>query len=187
MGKQCCQCGKNINIFTGRKYDGNMYCISCYNDLMIKITLEKKESFQKTNQVGSYIWVDDVHKKWLIPEGFLISDIKSSTKIYDYSDILNFELLSNNTVVSSGGVGRALVGGVLFGGAGAIIGGLSGRKTRTKADLKIKITLNDISQPPIYIKLINYPMDVDGFTFRTQSKNAQEILSMLDVMTQNRN
>lgn len=41
----------------------------------------------------------------------------------DFSDLLNYDLLEDESLVTSGGVGQALIGGALFGGAGAIAAG----------------------------------------------------------------
>lgn len=51
-----------------------------------------------------------------------------------YERIRGFKLENETTLAKSGNtVGRALIGGALFGGAGAIVGGMSGKgKTNTK-------------------------------------------------------
>ena len=36
-----------------------------------------------------------------------------------FSDLVNYNLLENDSTITSGGVGQALIGGALFGGAGA--------------------------------------------------------------------
>ena len=50
----------------------------------------------------------------------------------DYSDLISYELLEDDSVVTSGGVGQALVGGALFGGFGAIAGGITANRTQKK-------------------------------------------------------
>lgn len=51
-----------------------------------------------------------------------------------YDRIRGFKIDSETTLAKSGGtIGRALVGGALFGGAGAVVGGMSGKgNTKTK-------------------------------------------------------
>ena len=51
-----------------------------------------------------------------------------------YDRLIGFKMEDETNLVQSGGtIGRALVGGLLFGGAGAIVGGMSGKgKTKTK-------------------------------------------------------
>lgn len=70
---------------------------------------------------------------------------------------MKFELLENGETVTKGGIGRALAGGILFGEAGAIVGGITGKKTTRKVvdTFKIKITINNIDNPIEYIELIN--------------------------------
>ena len=53
--------------------------------------------------------------------------IKSGSKIgnnvwFDFSDLISYELIEDDSVVTSGGVGQALIGGALFGGFGAVAG-----------------------------------------------------------------
>ena len=81
---------------------------------------------------------------------------KKNPKIYNYSDIVDFELLEDGESITKGGLGRAITGGLLFGGIGAVVGGITGGK-RSKSicnSLKIKITVNDMRSPVVYINLL---------------------------------
>lgn len=74
-------------------------------------------------------------------------------KQYSYSDILESRIVENKesiTVTSRGSqIGGALLGGIIAGGIGAIIGGLSGSKHNiNKIDsLELYIIVNDTIQP----------------------------------------
>ena len=50
----------------------------------------------------------------------------------DFSDLISYDLLEDDSLVTSGGVGQALIGGALFGGFGAVAGGITGKKSRRK-------------------------------------------------------
>ena len=50
----------------------------------------------------------------------------------DYADLLNYDLLEEDSLVTSGGIGQALIGGALFDGVGAIAGGITGKRTQKK-------------------------------------------------------
>jgi hypothetical protein len=39
---------------------------------------------------------------------------KKNPKIYNYSDIVDFELLEDGESITKGGLGRAITGGLLF-------------------------------------------------------------------------
>lgn len=143
------------------------------------------ESFNTTKKIGTYIEFDDNNKKWLIPDGF--NGKKKNPKVYDYTDILEFELLEDGDSITKGGLSRAITGGVLLGGVGAVVGGVTGKK-KTKSvvnSLKIKITLNDINNPTIYIPIINSKIKTSSFIYKTSYSFAQEILSTLSVISEN--
>ncbi|MBD3107506.1 hypothetical protein IEO70_03935 [Bacillus sp. AGMB 02131] len=76
----------------------------------------KKEGFNvsKKQQVGfRTLYVDDVHKQWMIVKGFALVD---EPKIYTYSDLIEFEVLEDGESIAHGRAGNAVVGGVMFGG-----------------------------------------------------------------------
>ena len=105
----------------------------------IRLKQESQEQFEKevdtfvpTKQIGNFIAFDDNQKKWATLSSFR----GKIQQIYSYDDIIDFELLEDGTSVASGGLGRALVGGALFGGAGAIVGGVTGKRK-----LKIFVTV----------------------------------------------
>jgi hypothetical protein len=143
---------------------------------------EQLTSFTATRMVGNFLHVDEPNEKWLVPDG-LFGKVKNP-RIFDYSDIMDYELLEDGTSVASGGVGRAIVGGALLGGVGAIVGGVTGKKkSKNICDtLKIKITINDVSNPTQYINFITSPMKKDGILYKTLYQNAQECASILQII-----
>jgi len=144
----------------------------------------KKETnypgFNMTKRVGAFIEFDDDQKKWLIP------DKKNDPQIYLYSDIIDCDLLEDEESLTSGGLGRAIAGGVLFGGVGAVVGGITGkRKTKNLVkSMKVKITLNNLNTPIVYITLINTPIKTDSIVYKTLDISAQEILSIMAIIIQ---
>lgn len=47
---------------------------------------------------------------------------------YKFSDLVSYELLEDDAIVTSGGVGQALIRGAVFGGAGAVAGAITGKR-----------------------------------------------------------
>lgn len=47
---------------------------------------------------------------------------------YKFSDLISYELLEDDAIVTSGGVGQALIRGAVFGGAGAVAGAITGKR-----------------------------------------------------------
>ena len=114
---------------------------------------------------------------------------------YEFKKILSCELLEDgNTITTTVGkkkasIGKALVGGALFGGAGAIVGGNSGKINSKSTDtnyctkLELKITINNLSNPCEYIKLISYRTKKDSNNYKKEYENAQNGLSLFQVIT----
>ena len=67
-----------------------------------------------------------------------------------YSMLLGCEVYENN--VSTGSIGRSIVGGVLFGGVGAIVGATT--KAGDISSMNLFIYLNDILDPDIKFELL---------------------------------
>ena len=139
-------------------------------------------NFMPTKKIGNYLYLDENNKKLTIPQGLFRKKINEQ-KIYNYNDIVNFELIEDGNSISEGGVGRAIVGGALFGGIGAIVGGSTGHKHKqTCTNLKIKITLNNINNPVEYITFINTEIKKDSRLYKSYIKIAQEIISVLQII-----
>lgn len=106
----------------------------------------------------------------------------------DYADLLNYDLLEEDSLVTSGGIGQALIGGALFDGVGAIAGGITGKRTQKKKieSLYIKVTVNNFSAPCIMIPLITKPTKTSSKEYANAFQQAHQILSVLDVITHNK-
>lgn len=141
--------------------------------------------FKVTKKIGSYIEFDEDKKQWLIPDGF--NGKKINPKVHSYSDIIDYELLEDGESITKGGLGRAVVGGALLGGVGAIVGGTTGkRKTKSVIkSLRIKITVNQTINPSIYINLIYSETKSSSIIYKAAYASAQEILSMFSIITRN--
>lgn len=210
---ECCICGKKtINSFVK---DGKAYCKSCLklagmdskvliskklmnaSELEIRSAVNKgiadkaqkesrKNSFHATKQVGNIFRYDERKNQFAITtkRNIFTGEIKDF-ETYNSSDILAFELLEDGNSISKGGVGRAIVGGALFGGIGAIVGGVTGHKQKgTCSTMQIKITMNNLKNPIIYINLISSEIRKDNILYKDAMQNAQEILSILNIICQ---
>ncbi len=140
------------------------------------------DSFKATKKIGKYIEFDDKQEKWLVLSAIL--GRRNNSKVYNYSDIVDFELLEDGESVASGGLGRALVGGALFGGAGAVVGAVTGKKKAKGVctSLKLKITVNDFNNPAVYINFITASTKKNSFLYKTVMDDAQECLSTFQLI-----
>lgn len=80
--------------------------------------------------------------------------------VIEYSDVLSSEVFIDGNSISKTSrksqLGGALVGGVVLGGVGAIIGGLSGAKTSSEmvSKIELRIIVNNTEKPIHDLKLL---------------------------------
>ncbi len=142
------------------------------------VTTDKPEKvkFKATKRVGQYFEVDDVHKQFRLPSS------KNRKAIYSYDDIIDFALDEDGNTVTSGSLGRAVAGGLLFGGIGAAIGGMSGKQKQTCSKLYINIKVKNMSNPVLYIKLIDFEIKRTSSIYKAAAESAQEIIAILQLI-----
>lgn len=108
-------------------------------------------------------------------------------KWYPFSDLVSYDLLEDDALITSGGTGQALVGGAVFGAAGAVAGAITGKRVQKKRvdSLYIKVTLNNFDTPCILIPLITKPTKTNSKDYKVAFEEAHKILSILDVIAHN--
>ena len=144
-----------------------------------------------TKTVGNYMFImDDFFKVLVIVEG-------KSYEVFNYDSIIevSYEENGNQLYTKSAGrtVGGAIVGGVLMGGAGAVVGGLSGASKQNKEvkSINIKILLRSTSRSScvLHFKDIDRDLktkdDSDRKMYETFTKNANEAKDLLSVIIDN--
>lgn len=118
--------------------------------------LNQLENFSATKKlVGAWglIAIDDISEQIAIKEqeGAIIK--------YPYIDIMGCEIIEDGETIyrKSSTIGRAIVGGVIAGGAGAIIGGLTGKEKENKEikNLDFKIIFKDTNKPSFKIRFFD--------------------------------
>ena len=94
-----------------------------------------ESGFTATKSAGS-LCVDENNKKWWINR-------EIGTPIFhDYNEILDFELvIDGEKLKTKGGFTRAIAGGLLFGGIGALIGAGTAKKQSTITQMYINVIL----------------------------------------------
>lgn len=214
MAKICGICGKKLTIFTSSadikpgkiclgcfgaisdyrwKKDGesmvSLFTDDCFTFEDGKRELEEiklaPQKLQKTiNDFGATSTFDTVHfndkTNSLLIE---ISDIKA--EVFQYDQIIGFDLIENGNNIISGGTGRAVAGGLLFGEVGAVVGGVTAtRKTAELCTLlKIKITFRNCQRQSIDITFIenNNGLPKTSYEYSTKYELAEGIITALQV------
>lgn len=131
--------------------------------------------FTPTQAVGKYIEADMNNRLWRVS--------KVSRAVFKFEDIINFEYIENGNSVTEGGLGSAVVGGVLFGGVGAVVGSNIGKKKTTQEinQMDVKIVTRDEFIPQTYINLLTFgPVKSDSMSYNDLFNEAQRILSLLE-------
>lgn len=198
----CIICEKEVGLNRSKTAEGHI-CIDCFNAsgynmtspiknkkiFEIKNDMIKHEEYKNkvtafvaTKSIGSYIEFDESKRQWIVRGSGLFKI--PNPPLYSYDDIVDFELLEDGESITKGGLGSALVGGLLLGGAGAIVGGITGKKNTKSVinNLKIKITVNDFQNPAVYIDLITTQTKADSWMYKQFYKIAQDILSALSLI-----
>lgn len=135
---------------------------------VIKIKEQKYQSLLQVLPNADLTIEYDLDKFVLLKEES--SQILLNEHLYTFKDILDFTVSDNQTVIHRGGdstattttstgsmLGRAVVGGVLTGGIGALVGAATARKeteihqndtySSTKHNYTINVTINSLSLP----------------------------------------
>lgn len=131
-------------------------------------SLNSLEGFQPTKKAyknDGLIALDGQNKEIALQKN------NGQIKRFNFSDIISCEVVEDGETVTrkSNKIGRAVVGGVLAGGAGAIIGGLSGKEKQNKEikSISLKIIFKT-SEIPYTFKLTFF--DAKQATSHTKSK-----------------
>lgn len=111
-----------------------------------------------------------------------------TNRVVTYRDIISAELVEDGETITktvrSSQIGGALVGGLLLGGVGAVIGGLSGKRVE-KGKVKridLRLVVNDSARPTHDVCFLATETNRDGFVYRTSAGQAQQWLARMDVL-----
>lgn len=124
------------------------------------------------------LYVDEAHEKWAV-----VKNKKTPPKIYNFNDILGYEILENGGSILKGHAGSAVVGGLLFGAVGAIAGASRKKKEiSTCKSLTLSITINDSAFPRLILPFISSEVKTDSLLYKSAIETAKTISSQLEYM-----
>lgn len=210
--KVCAVCGKKVGFGSYKISDGQRACAKCmkkagygmtnsFNEIRSitlddlkrdakaekkALKLDKKEQqkenanklkeFKSDLKVSSYLFIDSKKRQ------FKIKGLLNGLTIHDLDSIRGYEIVENGGSVTSGGLGRAAVGALTFGGAGAIVGAITGKKHSTSIieSLQVKILMADIENPVLFIDLISSKTKRSSIIYKTAIKEAEKIIYLLE-------
>jgi hypothetical protein len=152
--------------------------------------LKSLPNFNPTQQImgcdgNSGLAVDEPRKKICLITN---NGVSVSQRVIDYKDILSVELFEDGTSVTktvrSSQIGGAVVGGLLLGGVGALVGGLSG-KTETSGKIKridLRLIVNDTNAPLHDVAFMNVEGKKDGIIYTQAIQVARRWHGIVEVL-----
>lgn len=134
----------------------------CINEKLEVLGLEIKPSTTTLKAFNKYAFItDDVNK-------FITIVTPDKIHVHRYSDIVSISYEENGSDVFNKSLGGAVVGGLLFGGVGAIVGGNTAKATQNKEIrvMSIKILLKSTSDSTIILNI--FEVGKDGSVLETK-------------------
>ena len=147
-----------------------------------------EKSTINTREIGNYLFLMDDFFKVLVLVG------PGHHEIINYSDIIEVSYEENGSQLYTKSAGRtiggAIVGGVLMGGAGAVVGGLSGASKQNKEieNMDIKILLRSTIRTSCVLhfkdvdRVLKTKEDADRKLYEKYVKNANQAKDVLSVI-----
>ena len=109
-----------------------------------------------------------------------------ASRIASYNEIISSEIVEDGTTITKSGasVGRALVGGVLLGGVGAVVGGLSGKKESSEKinKIELQIIMNDTTRPIHRVNFLSRPSEKDESFYKNAMEKALHWHGLIRVL-----
>lgn len=130
------------------------------------------------------IAIDETSRKICLINNFPVL----TTKVLSYGDIISSEIIEDSNTVTKtqrgSQLGGAVVGGLLLGGVGAVVGGLSGKKkTETKVRMiSLKVIINDTASPVHIISFLDGETKKTGFVYSIAMQQATHWHALLSAV-----
>lgn len=152
---------------------------------------EGEKSTINTRKIGNYLFIMDDFFKVLVLVG------PGHHEILNYSDIIEVSYEENGSQLYTKSAGRtvggAIVGGVLMGGAGAVVGGLSGASKQNKEikNMDLRVLLRSTSRTSCVLhfkdidRVLKTKNDADRKLYKTYIMNANRAKDILSVIIDN--
>jgi uncharacterized protein YecT (DUF1311 family) len=118
----------------------------------------------------------------------LINYPQKQFRVISYQDLLSSEIFEDGASISKtmrgSQIAGAIIGNIAFGGVGAIIGGLSGKRktTGTVNRIDFRLTVNDIKQPIFDINFLNKETQKDKPIYQEALQKARHCHGLVEVL-----
>lgn len=159
-------------IFFTSKHRDTFYDV--YQEMLSKSNLSEAVDEKK---ISEFMTIDNANRTINFKFGI-------TNRVIRFSDVLDYELIEDNSSVIKGGAGKALVGGLLFGGVGAIVGSAGKKKSNNIVEkMQLVVRVNDLENPTIIIPIIKSSTKKSSIIYTSAFKSAQNAITSLDIIT----
>jgi len=132
------------------------------------------------------IAIDEPNEKVCLVSHSIVGSV--TNRVVPYRDIISSELFEDGKTITrtvrSSQIGGALVGGLLLGGVGAVIGGLSGKRVETGKVRRIdlRLVINDPARPTHDVCFLAVETNRNGYLHKLTSELARQWQARFDVI-----
>lgn len=128
-----------------------------------------------------YLAIDPKNRRWV-----LVIPNLPHPYIYKFKELISYELVDDGETTYSSNAGKALVGGLLFGAAGAVVGASSKKKVKTTCkDIHIDLNINVIKSPMQVLQINDEEISRDSELYKQKLAFAKNIMAMLAYIKEN--
>ena len=179
----CQECGQKVAM------DDSMLPFQSVDDIKKhlayrEINLQSFRDFTVSREirVGSLFFrVDDGKQLW-----YCAAKKDANPPLFKFDEVLNYELTEDGETIIKGGLGRAVVGGALFGGVGAVVGGITGKKKGKQVvkSMRLRISLRNPYTTSMVLDFIPNGIEckVGSFTYNAYKQDTNAVMAILDNM-----
>ena len=105
----------------------------------------------------------------------------------NFSDIIECEIIEDSNTIMKGGVGRAVVGGALAGGVGAIVGSTTRSSKNVVNSLQIRIVTSNIRNSLFNINLISEETNKEDLEYKNAMQFANNVYATIQAIINENN
>lgn len=184
----------NCKTLMYNNYDMTLYSLPESNDLLISVVT--KDDYKNVilkdilpsfyEQVNYYQYIaDDINERIFIVK---YHGKSFTTQSFKYDDIISLEIIENDITTykksTTRTLGGALAGGILFGGAGAVVGGLSGSSTSNReiSKYEVKLLIRNVNNPSCILTLIASTISKEDSVYKNINLRANNIKDSVNVI-----
>lgn len=129
------------------------------------------------------IYVDMNNKEIAIGKSYPNTNVT----FLNFSQIVDCKITENSNNISSGGLGRAIIGGALAGGVGAVVGANTKKSSTMLHNFSIDIITNDIQNSVVRIKMIDESIDITTYAniYKDMLRFANDVYALIQSIISN--